>query len=31
MTGLEQPVIDFLERQTEVHNFIYQTRNYLEM
>ncbi|AAP95515.1 RNase adaptor protein RapZ [[Haemophilus] ducreyi] len=30
MTGLEQPVIDFLERQTEVHNFIYQTRNYLE-
>ncbi|HDL5395760.1 TPA: RNase adapter RapZ [Mannheimia haemolytica] len=31
MTGLEQPVIDLLERQTEVHNFIYQTRNYLEM
>ncbi|HDL4175869.1 TPA: RNase adapter RapZ [Mannheimia haemolytica] len=31
MTGLEQPVIDFLECQTEVHNFIYQTRNYLEM
>ncbi|MGX2968712.1 RNase adapter RapZ [Ursidibacter sp. B-7004-1] len=31
MTGLEQPVIDFLERQTEVHNFIYHTRNYLEM
>lgn len=31
MTGLEQPVIDFLSRQTEVHNFIYQTRNYLEM
>lgn len=31
MTGLEQPVIDFLERQTEVHNFIYQTRNYLDM
>ncbi|HDL5204630.1 TPA: RNase adapter RapZ [Mannheimia haemolytica] len=31
MTGLEQPAIDFLERQTEVHNFIYQTRNYLEM
>lgn len=31
MTGLEQPVIDFLARQTEVHNFIYQTRNYLEM
>lgn len=31
MTGLDQPVIDFLERQTEVHHFIYQTRNYLEM
>lgn len=31
MTGLEQPVIDFLEKQTEVHNFIYHTRNYLEM
>ena len=31
MTGLEQPVIDFLERQTEVHQFIYHTRNYLEM
>ncbi|KAE9538982.1 RNase adapter RapZ [Ursidibacter maritimus] len=31
MTGLEKPVIDFLERQTEVHNFIYHTRNYLEM
>lgn len=31
MTGLEQPVIDFLERQTEVHNFIYHTRNYLDM
>lgn len=31
MTGLEQPVIDFLSRQTDVHNFIYQTRNYLEM
>lgn len=31
MTGLEQPVIDFLDRQKEVHNFIYQTRNYLEM
>lgn len=31
MTGLEQPVIDFLDRQTEVHNFIYHTRNYLEM
>lgn len=30
MTGLEQPVIEFLEKQTEVHNFIYHTRNYLE-
>lgn len=31
MTGLEKPVIDFLSRQSEVHQFIYQTRNYLEM
>lgn len=31
MTGLEQPVIDFLERHTEVHQFIYHTRNYLEL
>ncbi|QIW15517.1 RNase adaptor protein RapZ [Pasteurellaceae bacterium RH1A] len=31
MTGLEQPVIDFLEAHSEVHNFIYQTRQYLEM
>lgn len=31
LTGLDQPVIEFLERQTEVHHFIYQTRNYLEM
>lgn len=31
MTGLEQPVIDFLEQQTAVHQFIYHTRNYLEM
>ncbi|QLB20285.1 RNase adaptor protein RapZ [Vespertiliibacter pulmonis] len=31
MTGLEQPVIEFLEQQTEVNNFIYHTRNYLEM
>jgi len=30
MTGLDQPVIEFLDRHTEVHNFIYQTRNYLE-
>lgn len=31
MTGLDQPVIDFLEQHAEVHNFIYQTRTYLEM
>lgn len=31
MTGLEKPVMDFLNRQSEVHQFIYQTRNYLEM
>ena len=31
MTGLEQPVIDFLEKHREVHQFIYHTRNYLEM
>lgn len=31
MTGLDQAVIDFLARQTEVHQFIYHTRNYLEM
>lgn len=31
MTGLDKPVIDFLEQHAEVHNFIYQTRNYLEM
>lgn len=30
MTGLEQPVIDFLARHKEVHKFIYQTRNYLD-
>lgn len=30
MTGLEQPVMDFLARHTEVHNFIYQTRNFIE-
>lgn len=30
MTGLDQPVIDFLDRHTEVHNFIYLTRNYIE-
>lgn len=31
MTGLDQPVIDFLEQHAEVHNFIYQTSHYLEM
>ena len=30
MTGLDKPVAAFLNRHTEVHNFIYQTRNYLE-
>lgn len=30
MTGLDKPVAAFLSRHTEVHNFIYQTRNYLE-
>jgi UPF0042 nucleotide-binding protein len=30
MTGLDKPVQAFLSRHTEVHNFIYQTRNYLE-
>ncbi|TNH05960.1 RNase adapter RapZ [Testudinibacter sp. TR-2022] len=30
MTGLEEPVIDFLNRQNDVHNFIYTTRNYIE-
>lgn len=29
MTGLDKPVTDFLKRHTEVHHFIYQTRNYL--
>lgn len=31
MTGLDQPVIEFLDRYTEVKNFIYQTRSYLDM
>lgn len=31
MTGLDKPVAAFLDRHTEVHNFIYQTRSYLEM
>lgn len=30
MTGLDEPVIDFLNRHNEVHNFIYTTRNYIE-
>ncbi|SES90914.1 RNase adapter RapZ [Thorsellia anophelis] len=30
MTGLDKPVAAFLGRHTEVHNFIYQTRSYLE-
>lgn len=29
MTGLDKPVAAFLDRHTEVHKFIYQTRNYL--
>ncbi|MDT9587250.1 MAG: RNase adapter RapZ [Candidatus Arsenophonus melophagi] len=31
MTGLDLPVASFLERHTETHNFIYQTRSYLEL
>ncbi len=31
MTGLDKPVAVFLDRHTEVHNFIYQTRSYLEL
>ncbi|MGP1931377.1 MAG: RNase adapter RapZ [Arsenophonus sp. ET-YP4-MAG3] len=31
MTGLDRPVAAFLNRHTEVHNFIYQTRSYLEL
>lgn len=30
MTGLEQPVIDFLSKHGDVGNFIYKTRNYIE-
>ena len=30
MTGLDEPVIDFLNGYSEVHNFIYLTRNYIE-
>ncbi|MBV7387038.1 RNase adapter RapZ [Pasteurellaceae bacterium TAE3-ERU1] len=29
-TGLDEGVIDFLNRHSEVHNFIYTTRNYIE-
>ena len=31
MTGLDRPVAAFLDRHTELHNFIYQTRSYLEL
>lgn len=31
LTGLDKPVSDFLKKQTDVHQFIYHTRNYLEM
>ncbi|WMY97096.1 MAG: RNase adapter RapZ [Arsenophonus sp.] len=31
MTGLDRPIADFLNRHTEVHNFIYQTCNYIEL
>ncbi|CAJ0993369.1 RNase adapter RapZ [Pantoea sp. Nvir] len=31
MTGLDRPVITFLEQHIEVNQFIYQTRNYLEL
>ena len=31
MTGLDKPVASFLDRHTEVHNFIYQTRSYRAM
>lgn len=30
MTGLEKPVIEFLQKHIEVNNFIYQTRSYIE-
>jgi UPF0042 nucleotide-binding protein len=30
MTGLDNPVASFLNHHTEVHDFIYQTRSYLE-
>ncbi|WKX26258.1 RNase adapter RapZ [Tatumella ptyseos] len=31
MTGLDHTVCQFLERHTDVHQFIYQTRSYLEL
>ncbi|WMY94752.1 MAG: RNase adapter RapZ [Arsenophonus sp.] len=31
MTGLDLPIADFLNRHIEVHNFIYQTCNYIEL
>lgn len=31
MSGLDRPVSAFMDRHTEVHNFIYQTRSYLEL
>ncbi|WP_348666610.1 RNase adapter RapZ [Arsenophonus symbiont of Ornithomya chloropus] len=31
MTGLDLPIANFLNRHIEVHNFIYQTRNYIEL
>lgn len=31
LTGLDQPVASFLDHHTDVHNFIYQTRGYLEL
>ncbi|WP_032093529.1 MULTISPECIES: RNase adapter RapZ [Pasteurellaceae] len=30
LTGLDKPVADFLNKHTEVNNFIYQTRSYIE-
>lgn len=30
LTGLDQPIIDFLQQHTVVHQFIYSTRNYIE-
>lgn len=30
LTGLDEPIIEFLNRHNDVHNFIYTTRNYIE-